>query len=162
MSSNYLIHYGIKDMHWGERRFQNPDGTLTEAGKKRYLNSDGSLNRRGQKAISKTYKKYTDLSRKNQDLDKIEEEAMNKTGQKIGRKIDEYDKAFSKKYGKNADFNSDEYINGIDKMFDDLYKKEYSKAVANSLNNDEYYKKAKAIREKYSNIQFDDLIKKGK
>lgn len=31
-----LCHYGIKGMKWGERRFQNPDGTLTEAGKKRY------------------------------------------------------------------------------------------------------------------------------
>jgi hypothetical protein len=30
-----LYHFGIKGMHWGIRRFQNKDGTLTEAGKKR-------------------------------------------------------------------------------------------------------------------------------
>ena len=31
-----LSHHGIKGMKWGVRRFQNPDGTLTEAGKKHY------------------------------------------------------------------------------------------------------------------------------
>lgn len=33
---SYLAHYGISGMRWGMRRFQNEDGTLTEAGKKRY------------------------------------------------------------------------------------------------------------------------------
>ena len=31
-----LAHHGIKGQQWGVRRYQNPDGTLTEAGKKRY------------------------------------------------------------------------------------------------------------------------------
>lgn len=31
-----LEHTGIKGMHWGERRYQNEDGTLTEAGRERY------------------------------------------------------------------------------------------------------------------------------
>lgn len=33
---NELSHSGIKGMHWGVRRYQNKDGTLTNAGKKRY------------------------------------------------------------------------------------------------------------------------------
>lgn len=33
---NELCHYGIKGMRWGQRRFQNPDGTLTSLGQKRY------------------------------------------------------------------------------------------------------------------------------
>lgn len=32
-----LYHHGVKGQKWGLRRFQNEDGTLTEAGKKRYL-----------------------------------------------------------------------------------------------------------------------------
>ena len=30
-----LYHHGIKGQKWGIRRYQNPDGTLTEAGKRR-------------------------------------------------------------------------------------------------------------------------------
>lgn len=35
-TKNYLVHHGILGQKWGVRRFQNSDGTLTEAGKKRY------------------------------------------------------------------------------------------------------------------------------
>lgn len=31
-----LYHWGIKGMKWGQRRYQNKDGSLTPAGKKRY------------------------------------------------------------------------------------------------------------------------------
>lgn len=33
---NELNHFGIPGMHWGIRRYQNPDGSLTPAGIKRY------------------------------------------------------------------------------------------------------------------------------
>ena len=34
--SDELYHHGIKGQKWGVRRFENADGTLTEAGKQRY------------------------------------------------------------------------------------------------------------------------------
>lgn len=34
--TDYLMHHGIKGQKWGERRFQNDDGTLTPEGRSRY------------------------------------------------------------------------------------------------------------------------------
>ena len=36
MGNYQLYHWGIKDMRWGVRRYQNKDGSLTPAGRKRY------------------------------------------------------------------------------------------------------------------------------
>lgn len=61
---DYLEHHGIKGQRWGIRRYQNPDGSLTEAGKKRYTDGTGpnkygwyTLNKRGVKAARKAEKR---------------------------------------------------------------------------------------------------------
>lgn len=36
--NTYLVHYGTKGMHWGERLYQYPDGSLTPLGRARYGN----------------------------------------------------------------------------------------------------------------------------
>ena len=40
MENFELYHFGIKGMHWGIRRYQNSDGSLTPAGIKRYRNTN--------------------------------------------------------------------------------------------------------------------------
>ena len=61
----YLAHHGILGMKWGVRRYQNYDGTLTDAGKKHV--SDGSASARrigiiGRGVANLTVKKHRVIS----------------------------------------------------------------------------------------------------
>lgn len=44
-SNSDLMHYGVKGQKWGIRLYQNPDGSLTEAGKERY-GENGKINKK--------------------------------------------------------------------------------------------------------------------
>lgn len=54
-----IEHHGIKGQKWGVRRYQNPDGTLTERGKKKLRTQHkrlASKDAKAQKASMKAHK----------------------------------------------------------------------------------------------------------
>ena len=61
-----LTHWGIKNMKWGIRRFQNKDGSLTPEGGKRYNGSDY----KPRKSIGEKISDYKKASAKKKQLEK--------------------------------------------------------------------------------------------
>ena len=56
VDNTYLIHHGIKGQKWGVRRYQNEDGSYTNAGRRRLRGSERTQNKidRIQKRIDKS------------------------------------------------------------------------------------------------------------
>lgn len=66
-----LYHYGTLGQKWGIRRYQNPDGTLTEAGKRRYWGSGSDYTYVGRKRyIKDLVKDYNQINGTNVNLRK--------------------------------------------------------------------------------------------
>ena len=94
--SSYLIHYGIPGQKWGDRRYQNEDGTLTPAGRERYLKG-GYGNSQRKALLKNNYNQYT---RYNKKFDKLTEKMMRK--KEAGKTISEREKNRAIKYGTRA------------------------------------------------------------
>lgn len=63
---DYLAHHGTKGMKWGIRRYQNEDGSLTDAGKKRY----GYYEDAGSRAYERKHRKaYNDVRKQYDKVD---------------------------------------------------------------------------------------------
>lgn len=69
--SGELVHWGIKGMRWGVRRYQNKDGSLTKAGLKRYADETEKLKARERviKNRERTKAKIAKLDAKKAELD---------------------------------------------------------------------------------------------
>lgn len=69
VSQDELYHHGVKGMHWGVRRYQNVDGSLTDKGRARLAKLDRKMTNKGMtiinrgKQIEKLRKTKVDTSR---------------------------------------------------------------------------------------------------
>ena len=124
MYNNELYHYGIKGMKWGVRRYQNLDGTLTNAGRKRlvkdirkhYKNKSNSWAYEEDSNLAKT-NKYVNQLHNSERLTKARSE-MNK----LRKLVEDFDD--------NVDVMYKYKIKAVSKMFDITEteaKKTYSK-----------------------------------
>ena len=127
---DYLKHYGVKGMKWGIRRYQNKDGSLTDAGRKKYgvVNYDkkGKLKTHKDFVNANKYARADYLQRK----DKITSDrkaGKSKFGQTISKNI-------ANRYEYQRDLNKNRIDAGAKEVGRDIAKKTVkSAAIATGL-----------------------------
>lgn len=109
-----LYHHGIKGQKWGVRRYQNADGTLTEAGKKRNAKIDKRIDKIERKKKINEVNRVgnriaTGLNTKDSNLETFNK--LNAINRKAKRTDAKYDAAIAKLKAKKdpAYKDSDEY-----------------------------------------------------
>lgn len=137
MNDYYLYHHGIKGQKWGVRRYQNDDGTLTEAGKRRY---------------SKQYESHMNkyLSDLQRHSTKLRVDAYNKTA-------DDYNNYKIAEFNKRHKPEDSDYEESYFKQFNSDLEKAYNQAVYDYASSNKHYQKGKAIADKYDLYSVNDL-----
>ena len=69
---DYLAHHGVKGQRWGVRRFQNPDGSLTEKGKRRMKTLQGKSDKLDAKKAKLNSPRKVNSKLANRSKDRVE------------------------------------------------------------------------------------------
>lgn len=132
-----LSHSGIKGQKWGVRRFQNEDGSLTEAGKRRYLKGYAEIEFQNNPHNPETDKDKYDA------FEKQRQEKLNNIG------VDKFDKAKWEKDDQESQKANIEIAKELQKS---------ANTVGNAINTN---KGSKAINNKdYSKISDEEMKKR--
>ena len=126
-----LYHSGIKGQKWGIRRYQNPDGTLTDEGKKRYQKIEDDVKKAAlieeQGTAIANYGNLIEGRAHNEDSDISRKVRLNAIAnrKKIDKLIKELDDSgyFKQTYGKKMTF--DDYKKNIEMQAVSSYIKKY-------------------------------------
>lgn len=111
---NELMHWGIKGMKWGIRRYQNKDGSLTPAGRKRYAQEMAKLKEEEKIAKNKL--------RTQAKLNKLEDKRKEVEALKSGKPLPKTTQNTSKPSVK--DMSDDELRRVVNRM---MLEQQYSK-----------------------------------
>lgn len=123
MSGYAIAHHGILGQKWGVRRYQNPDGSLTEAGKKRYLSEYGILKVSAHRYIDDDayyrhqYEEKLKAQKKIPTPKRVTDSQINEIEKKIAQSNKTIEKKFSKWFGYT---DVDEWLSDNVKDYDNL------------------------------------------
>lgn len=159
-----MEHHGILGQKWGIRRYQNPDGTLTDAGKKRYFVGPNDIK-------EKLHKRSSDLSIKadkkfGKEIEKMSLAERNaKEDELRARRTEIYEDLLrtDKQYGKISAQYDKKFANAFRKKLNDLDKAiAFNKRDASDyeVRTAKYERKAEKAQEKGNSTKYDKAVAK--
>lgn len=147
MNDEIIYHHGIKGMKWGVRRYQNYDGSLTDAGRKRIAKHYKKASDKVVKELNKSgTKRYFDSYNKAADY-------MNSEG------IRKFNESQEKKYGKDFAKRSG-YVEDYNAFFNDKLAEYFDRSLNDFYNTSKSYAKSKEFIDKYSMTSWNELARK--